>query len=231
MRFFRVLLCDMHYQFKYGFYLLYVLISLLYSGMLLISPVQIQREAAAVIIMSDPAALGFFFIGGLVLLEKGEGLHSYLAIIPVTTGEYILAKVFSLSFISTLAGLAIATVGLRGQVNYVLMAAALLTGSAIFTLFGLAVGSMARSVNHYLVLGIPVGVALMGPSLLTAFGMTNPLIEALPSTLLLRLLCVTAGLEIPYSIAVVMTGLVLWLLPAFWYAKKRFMLYLQQTGS
>lgn len=226
-----MLLCDMRYQFKYGFYFLYVIVSAAYIGILLMLPVEIRRQGAAVIIWSDPAALGFFFSGGIVLLEKGEGLHSYFSIVPVTTGEYILAKVLSLSVISTMAGLTIASFGLKGRVDYLLLVPGLLAGSALFTLFGLAVGSMARSVNHYLAMGVPAGIILMAPSVLTVFGVTHPLLEVLPSTLLLRSLCITVGLQLQRSAALIMTGLLIWLFPAYWLAKKHFILYLQRTGG
>ncbi len=231
MRFLNVLLCDMRYQFKYGFYFLYVVVSAAYIGILLMLPEEIRRQGAAVIIWSDPAFLGFFFIGGIVLLEKGEGLHSYFSILPVTTGEYILAKVLSLSLISTLAGMAIAFIGVRGQADYLLLALTLLAGSAVFTLFGLSVGTMARSVNHYMAIGVPLGIFLMGPSVVVVFGLTHPLLEALPSTLLLRMLYISLGLTVPYSVLLTMAGLLIWLLPAYWLARKRFMLYRQQAGG
>ncbi|MEW5785403.1 MAG: ABC transporter [Bacillota bacterium] len=230
MRFARVLFTDMRYQFKYGFYFLYALVSMVYAAILLLIPEAVRREAAAVIIWSDPAALGFFFIGGMVLLEKGEGLHSYLSITPVTTRDYVAAKALSLSIIATLAGVAVAALGLGGRVNYPLLAAALLAGAAIFTLFGLIVGVAARSVNHYLVLGIPAGIVLMGSSVAYLLGVNHPLLAAFPATLLLRLLSGAVGLAMPGSAAAAAAGLVLWLLPAFWLANKSFASYLRKTG-
>ncbi len=230
MRFLRILFTDVRYQFKYGFYFLYLVMSLVYTGILLLVPAAVRREAAAVIIWSDPAALGFIFIGGILLLEKGEGLHSYIAIMPATTVEYVLAKMLSLSAISLLAGLIIATLGLKGQVDYMLLAVALPVGASIFTLLGLAVGVAARSVNHYLVIGIPIGFLLIGPSLAIMFGVSHPLLEVLPSTLLLRLLLGAVGLEMRYGAAVLASGLLLWLLPAFWLANRRFAGYLQKAG-
>ncbi|EEG76250.1 hypothetical protein [Dethiobacter alkaliphilus] len=231
MRFSRVLLADIHYQFKYGFYFLYLYVSAVYIAILFLLPAEVQRVGAAVIIMSDPAGLGFIFIGGILLLEKGEGLHSYFSIVPATISEYIWAKVISLGLVSTLAGLVIAGIGLRGGVNYLLLTAAILVGSAVFTLFGIAVGSMARSLNNYLVIGIPAGLILMGPAFLTVIGLTHFLVEIIPATLLLRLLYVAAGLAIPYHPAIAMAGLILWLVPAYILANRRFTLYLEKTGG
>ncbi len=231
MRFWRVLSGDMRYQFKYGFYFLYLVISAFYIAILLLLPPGVRQLGAALIIWSDPAALGFFFIGGIVLLEKGEGLHSYLSILPVRTGEYLWSKVVSLSIISTLAGLVIAVVGLRGEVAYLFLVPGLLAGSAIFTLFGLAVGSVARSLNHYMALGVPLGVLLAGPSFLPVLGVSHPVLEVLPATLLLRALYAAAGLAVPYSKPLALAGLLLWLVPAYWLAQRSFTIYLQRTGG
>ena len=222
---------DMCYQFKYGFYFLYLVISAFYIAVLLLLPPGVRQLGAALIIWSDPAGLGFFFIGGIILLEKGEGLHSYFSILPVTTGEYLWSKVLSLSVISTLTGLVIASVGLRGEVGYLFLVSGLLAGSALFTLFGLAVGSVSRSVNHYMALGVPVGIVLLGPSFLPVLGVSHPLLELLPATLLLRALYAAAGLAVPYSEPLALAGLLLWLVPSYWLAQRSFTIYLQRTGG
>lgn len=231
MRFWHVLCGDIRYQFKYGFYFLYMVVSAVYIGILLMLPEGIRQTGAAFIIWSDPAALGFFFIGGIVLLERGEGLHSYFSIMPVTTGEYLWSKVFSLSVISTLTGLFIAFVGLKGEVGYHFLVPSLLVGSVLFTFFGLAVGSIARSVNHYMALSVPVGMLLMGPSILALLGVTHPIMEVLPATLLLRALYASVGLTVPFHAFIAVAGLFIWLIPSFWLAHRCFSIYLQRSGG
>jgi len=230
MRFFRLLFQDMRYQFTYGFYFLYLILSVLYICILLLVPDAIRRQAAALFIWSDPAALGFFFVGGIVLLEKGEGLLNYLWVTPVTPAEYVLAKTLSLSVISVLAGLTISAFGLGNGVNYPLLAVALLTGCSTFTLFGLAVGSRARSVNHYFALGLPVGLGLMAPALAVLLGVKHPVLEVLPSTLLLRLLYAALGLNAHYSTILIVTGLALWSCWGFFVVRSQFTSYLQYRG-
>jgi len=75
MRALNIFFCDVRYQFKYGFYFLYTAVSIVYISILVFIPESFLRPIAAIIILTDPAALGFFFIGGMVLLERGEGLH------------------------------------------------------------------------------------------------------------------------------------------------------------
>ena len=229
MRFARILICDIRYQYKYGFYFLYTVIAAVYIGILLMLPQELQRPAAALIILSDPAALGFFFIGGMVLLEKGEGLHSYFSILPASAGEYVLAKALSLSLISTAVGVVIAAVTLE-QVNYLLFIVGLLIGSAVFTLLGLMTGTFARSVNHYFVIGFFVGMVLMTPAVLTLFGVTHPIFEISPAALLLRLLYAAVGLDVPYNVYIGTAGLGIWLLFIYRLTVRRFSSYLMQGG-
>ena len=174
--------------------------------------------------------MGFLFIGGILLLEKGENLHSYFSIMPVKTLEYLMAKVISLALISTLAGLIIAGVGLGKQVNYLVLIMALLAGSGVFTLFGLSIGVAARSVNHYLVIVLPVQLVLMAPTIFVILGFTHPLLEILPATLLLRLLYHAVGYSTSKQVIFLLLGLFAWLVPAFWYADKRYSHYLLQGG-
>lgn len=231
MRAFRMLICDIRYQIKYGFYFLYGVISLLYLSILLFLPDNFTMPVTALIILTDPAALGFFFIGGMILLERGEGLHSYYSILPTTNREYILSKVVSLSLISTLVALLIAGIMFRSEVNYILLSLGVFVGASVFTLFGLAVGTLAKSINHYFVIGVPVGVILMAPAFLIYFDMYNYLIEILPATLLLRLLYASLGLEVPYSPIISLVGLTFWLIPAFALSNRLFAKYIQRVGG
>ena len=231
MRILRMILCDIRYQIKYGFYFLYGVISLLYIGILFLLPETLLRPVTALIIFSDPSALGFFFIGGMILLERGEGLHSYNAILPSTIQEYIVSKVVSLSLLSSFVGLLIAGVVLDGEVNYVSLFVGVFLGAVIFSLAGLAVGSLSKSLNHYFVLSVPVGLFLMGPGLLIYLDRSPIFIEILPATLLLRGLYASIGLEIPYPSYLPFLGLILWCIPAFLVANNQYTNYMEKAGG
>lgn len=49
---------DVRFQYRYGFYLLYLVITIIYAGILLAMPQSWRPLAAAVIVFSDPAAWG-----------------------------------------------------------------------------------------------------------------------------------------------------------------------------
>lgn len=85
-------------------------------------------------IYSDPAALGLFFMGAIVLLEKSERVLNALAVSPVTIMEYILSKVTSLVVISVLVSLVLALTAGCDNIPLLLLSVALTSG--IFTLLG-----------------------------------------------------------------------------------------------
>lgn len=88
---------DMWYQAKYGFYFIYTILTIVY--ILILRPITdptIKSLTGSLIMLSDPAVLGYFFIGGIWLLEKDEDLHNYIRITPLKTMEYVLSKIFSL---------------------------------------------------------------------------------------------------------------------------------------
>lgn len=195
MRYLTALVNDIRYQMKYGFYFLYAFISVIYVVILLVCPLEYRKIVASIIILTDPAMLGAFFIGGIWLLEKSEGLHSFWGISPLRPIEYVLSKAVSLAIISTLAANAIAFAGLRENANYVLLSFGTFIGAMTFTLIGLLLASYARSVNHYMLIAtLPLTVLLI-PPIIAAFSISAPILELSPDMALWRIISYSIGLS------------------------------------
>lgn len=194
MRFLSTLRNDVRYQIKYGFYFLYAFFSAVYIAALFLCPQEYRRLAAAVILLTDPAMLGSFFIGGIWLLEQSEGLHGYWGVSPLRPIEYIFSKALSMGFISTLSAGLIVLLGVRGPANYPLLLTGIFIGSMLFTILGLTVASYARSVNHYMLLVAPLEVLVTLPPLLAVFWKAPPFLELLPGMALWRVLGRSLGL-------------------------------------
>lgn len=92
MRILNAIKNDIRFQIKYGFYFLYFFFTVVYIVALRITPSEYKNMAASLIILTDPAMLGVFFMGGIWLLEKGEGLHRFWSISPLRTIEYVWSK-------------------------------------------------------------------------------------------------------------------------------------------
>lgn len=193
MRFLHTLQNDLRFQMKYGFYFLYAFFSAVYIVGLLLTPPLYRGWVASLIILTDPAMLGVFFMGGVWLLEKGEGLHRFWSVSPLRTLEYILSKALSLAVLSTLSAALIALAALRGTVRFALLLGGVFLGAAAFNLLGLIAASYARSVNQYLLLALFPAAFLSLPPVLTAFDRNHPLLELFPGTALWRLIAASLG--------------------------------------
>ena len=102
---------DIKFQRKAGFYILYALITIIYIVVIgAITDQELKRKVAVSLILSDPAAMGLFFMGAIVLLEKNQHIPIALAVSPLKDGEYVLAKVVSISVISTIVAVILALV-------------------------------------------------------------------------------------------------------------------------
>lgn len=231
MRFARVLRQDIRYQIKYGFYFLYAFMSALYIGILLLLPMKARLVGAVLVILTDPAMLGFFFIGGIWLLEKGEGLHSYWSVLPAKPVEYILSKVISLALVSTLSGVLIISLSGAGTPNYWRLCVAIILGAGIFTLAGLTFATWARSVNHYLIITVPVELALLIPPTLMIFGIRHPLLAFFPGVQLYQALRFSIGLATEMDDIWIFGGLLFWLVIALRFALFRVPAALRQGGT
>jgi fluoroquinolone transport system permease protein len=210
VRFLAALKNDVRHQLRYGFYFLYMFVSVIYAIILAVCPSEYKQAAASVIVLTDPATLGMFFVGGVWLLEKGEGLHEFWRVSPLRPIEYILSKTVSLAVISAFSANMIVLSGHQGAADYLRLTIGVFAGSMVFTAVGLIVASYARSVNHYMLIATPPAVLLTIPPILAVFGITHPVLELLPGTALWRV--------IGHSIGYIAGGGVSWIILLGWLA-------------
>jgi len=171
MRMIKLILGDIRFQFKYGFYFIYAVFCALYVFLLFIFPEAWREKAASIMIYSDPAAMGLFFMGAIVLLEKSQRVLNALAVSPVKVCEYIVAKIVSLAYISVLVSLMLALAAGLETIPIVLITTALT--SIIFTLLGLLVATKANSLDQYLIATVPLEIVCMIPPIIYLFAPTT----------------------------------------------------------
>lgn len=229
MRLFHAVVGDMRYQMKYGFYFLYAFMTCLYLGILALVPNEYKNITASIILLTDPAGLGFFFIGGIWLLEKGEGVHKFYSISPLRPWEYSISKALSLSIISTATGILITLLGVPSHVDYLLLAIGMLLGSGFYTLAGLFIATYAKSVNHYMLIGIIPGTVMVIPAVMVALGFDNALLEIFPSSILWRVVETSIYGNEANALHIVL--LVIWLVIMLLFINRRMAIALQTEGG
>jgi len=171
MKMIKLILGDIRFQFKYGFYFIYAVFCALYLFLLFIFPEAWREKAASIMIYSDPAAMGLFFMGAIVLLEKSQRVLNALAVSPVKVSEYITAKIVSLVFISVLVSLVLALAAGLKNIPVVLITTALT--SIIFTLLGLIVATKISSLNQYIIATVPLEIICFIPPIIYLFAPTD----------------------------------------------------------
>jgi fluoroquinolone transport system permease protein len=158
---------DIRFQLKYGFYSLYAIFTVLYLGLLYALPVSWREKAAILMIFSDPAAMGLYFMGAIVLFEKGERVQDSLAVSPMLPGEYVMAKLVSIAVISTAVGL---LVGLGGGMAKYRGFTGVFLGSCLFSAVGLIIAVNIGSLNQFIVATIPAEILISIPPVVWLFG-------------------------------------------------------------
>jgi fluoroquinolone transport system permease protein len=155
MRLLNAVLADIRFQIKQGFYLVYVIITAMYLIIMSFLNDDILAVALPLVVFSDPSVLGLFFIGGIILMEKGQGVLMVLVVSPLRSWEYILSKVISLAIVSVLAAIAITYFTYYPTVNWWLLLVSTILTSGIFTLLGIMINAGCNTVNQYLLKTIP----------------------------------------------------------------------------
>lgn len=151
MRLLSLIKNDIKFQVKHGFYQIYIVVTLLYIILLRIVEPSFRGFIATIIIFSDPSVLGFFFIGGIVLLEKNQNIYQSIFVSPLREEEYLISKVVSFALISVISSLAIAFSINGFSFNIVLFMLGVLLTSAFFTLMGFILVSRTNTINEYLI--------------------------------------------------------------------------------
>lgn len=208
MRLLHAVWADMRFQIKQGFYLVYVMITIMYLIILSFLPPDALSIALPLVVYSDPSVLGLFFIGGIVMLEKVQGVLSVLVVSPLRTVEYILAKVISLAFVSVLAAFAITGFSHSESVNWFLLFVSTVLTSGLFTMSGIMINADCQTVNQYMLKTIPYMLLFVLPCFTLIGFPYSWVFSIVPSVAALRLM-LGAYMGIPWYEAV---GLIVYLI-------------------
>jgi len=159
---------DVRFQFKYGFYFIYLIFTVLYVGLLFAFPAAWREKAAVLMIFTDPSAMGLYFMGAIVLFEKSERVLDSIAVSPVKAREYVLAKLFSLGLIATGVGLVI---GFAAGIvrNPFLFVAGIFLCSCLFSAVGLIIACKVKTLNQFILATIPAELLINVPAVIYLF--------------------------------------------------------------
>jgi len=92
----------------------------------------------------------FSFIGGLVLLERGEGTLTAQVVTPLRIGEYLTAKVVTLTALALAETLVLVLVIAGWSYNALLLIAGAALAAALYCLAGFIAVARYTAINEYL---------------------------------------------------------------------------------
>ena len=155
---------DIKLQAKYGFYLLYGILTVLYIVILFMLPEIIREKVASLLIFSDPAAMGLFFMGAIILLEKSQSIPCAFVVSPIDETEYIISKVASLCVIALIVATILEISVETSNLPYMLLGTML--SSIIFTLLGIIIATKITSLNQFILWTVPIEIIGFAPAVL-----------------------------------------------------------------
>jgi fluoroquinolone transport system permease protein len=164
---------DIVLQARNGFYWASAFLVVAISTLLLSLPESARANSAAwvpAILTVNLQITTFFFVAGLMLLERDEGTLSALAVSPLSASGYLAMRTFSLTGLAAAETLAIVWIGFGASGSWPLLLAGTAALGVIYTGFGAAIAARYESVNA-LLLPASAFVALLLLPLLPHFGL------------------------------------------------------------
>jgi len=171
-RFLRTICWDLLLQLRYQIITVAIVITCTYTLVFKLLAKDGFDKILVLIIFSDPAMIGFIFIGALVLFEKGSGTINALIVTPLRKTAYLFSKVISLGLIAIICSLVMAIAGHGWRFNYFLFIYGVAFTSFIFTLIGFIGVSRVKSMNQFVII-IPFFLIPFVLPLLNFFNLTN----------------------------------------------------------
>jgi fluoroquinolone transport system permease protein len=164
---------DVIVQARNGFYWASALLVIIISALLLYVPESARADSAVwvpAILAVNLQITTFFFVAGLMLLERDEGTLNALAVSPLSASGYLAMRTFSLTGLAAAETIAIVWIGFGSGGSWSLILGGTAALGVIYTGFGAAVATRYDSVNA-LLLPASAFVALLLLPLLPHLGL------------------------------------------------------------
>ncbi len=219
---FNMIKLDLKLLVKYNLLAVALLLACVYIALFKIFELGDYHPLISAIVFSDPAMLGFIFIGVMVLYEKGEHTLQALSVCPVNFENYIWSKAIALTILALPVCFGIVFSSYGFYFNYFAFILAVLFSSILFALLGFIGVTKVQTFNQYIII-IPLFFAPAIVPLLDLFNLWfHPVFYLIPthaSILLLKASFKPISLfDWVYSISY----LIIWLVGARYFAIKSY---------
>jgi fluoroquinolone transport system permease protein len=215
---------DVIVQARNGFYWASAFLIIVISALLLYVPEGARANAALwvpPIVAMNLQITTFFFVTGLMLLERDEGTLHALAVSPLSSSGYLAMRTCSLTGLAAAETIAIVWIGFGRSGSWSLILGGTAALGVIYTGFGAVVATRYESVNALLLPASAV-VALLLLPLLPHFGLAPRQAFVLhPLEPPMTLIRAGYGLSKPIDVAYGVCGSIAWSAIAFVWGRGR----------
>ena len=142
---------DLLMQFRYGFYYAAAFTALVWIALLSALPAPVLDVAVPFMIFADLAVVGYYFIAGTVLFEKGEATLFALVSTPLRFGEYLASKLVTLTALAVVMSLVVVIVSYGFEFDAALLMLGVILTSLIALLLGFIFVSPFEAISSYVV--------------------------------------------------------------------------------
>lgn len=180
-RFLSTMRLDLLQQLRYGFYYAAGFVTLLWIALLYSLPEAVEEIAVTFVVFTDLAAVGYVFIAGTVLFEKGEETLFALLSTPLRFREYLASKIATLTALAIVMSLVVIGASYGFGFDPALLVLGVFFTSLISLLVGFIFVAPFDSISEYLIPGQLPTLVLVAP-LVHFFGIwESPIFYLIPT--------------------------------------------------
>lgn len=231
-RLFSTLRWDIVLQFRYGFYFVSGFVILVWTGLLSQLPDDSRLDLIIpAFLVTNLNITTFYFMGALVLLEKGEGTLTSLVVTPLRNSEYLGSKVLSLTILAVAENLLVVILIYGFEFRILPLLGGMIFLSGIYVLLGFVAIARYDSINEYLLPSVVFVMALMLPAIDQVQLWESPIFyihPIFPPLILMRAAFTNVSVEmIVYGVI----GSIFWLVACFMWAHRTFYQFVIRTAG
>ncbi len=149
---------DIKLQWRYGLWAAGIFVVLVWTAIFALLPAEVVPLIVPFALFVDLAGFGFFFIAGLVLFERDEGVLSALVASPLRSREYLVSRLVTLTLLALAVSLATVASAyavsgawsLLGGPNWAWLVAGTILTSLIIVLVGFIAVAPFENLSHFL---------------------------------------------------------------------------------
>jgi fluoroquinolone transport system permease protein len=140
---------DITLQVRHGFYYATSFVLIVCVGIVSRLPSFDLKWLLPALVLGNLILNTFYYIGGLVLLEKGEGTLEAQVITPLRTWEYLASKIGTLTLLGLIENIIIVIMLVGFRFDLLLLSTSIVLTSMIYCLAGVVAVVRYDSINEY----------------------------------------------------------------------------------